>query len=152
MKPDDSYNNTLNKISELTEREVDVSTDKKDTSIDEGMERIIESSEFEIHKSGGSSKRVLFEVEKTSDVLAKLRFTTFDKPAVLYLEWLEVRDPIRGEGVSRQLRREFIDNFGHKYDIYTNINSTRLISVAIDQGFKQIESGDLNGMYMRPKS
>lgn len=152
METDNLYNKTLTKMSGLTEQEVDVSIDKKDTSIDEGLERIIKSPDLDVCKSEGSSKKVLFEVKKTSNVLAELRFTTFNKTDILYLGWLEVRDPIRGEDISRQLRREFIDNFGHRYNIYTDINSTRLISVAIDQGFRQIENGDLEGIYVRPKS
>ena len=133
----------------MIDEEVHIVVNNKTSSIDEGLAQIIESDRYNVSMDEASSKIISFQNEVTSDSLVEIQFVFFDGSQVMYLEWLKVQEELRGEGISRQVRREFIDSFANRYDIYTNIKSPKLITVAIDQGFRQIEQGELEGLYVR---
>ena len=92
--------------------------------------------------------KIEFNNSKTDDLYATCEFIVFHTEDIAMIEWIEVQPSITGNGVARTLRRDMLDEIEDK-DVYTNIINESMISVATDQGFKQIQSGCLDGWFVR---
>lgn len=153
MISNSSYEGTINLISQHTESKIIKDVEPKDHVFsDKGMNQLIENSSSVISKNQTVSESIVFREEESSGYHARCDIVGFRNSEVVYIEWLEIDPEIRGNDISRMLRKELVNDIGGRYRIYTYIESSRLITVVLDQGFRRIKEGGLQGLYVRPKS
>ena len=137
---------TKRRIEETTDNKVRVDISKyREMKDSASVNDLIENTEL----SSGSCNRFLirFKSAETDELYAKCEYLLFHTEDVALIEWTEVVESITGNGIGRVLRKEAIEQMGDR-TIYTNIINSNLITVAIDQGFKQIRDGPLKGWFV----
>lgn len=140
------FSSTKRRIEDITDDEVRVNISKyREMKDSASVKDLIQNTEL----SSGSCNRyvIRFKSSETDDLYAKCEYLLFHTENIALIEWTEVVEPITGNGIGRVLRKEAIDHIGER-TIYTNIVNANLISVAIDQGFKQIQEGQLKGWFV----
>lgn len=144
------YSNVAQRIEDLVDEPVDISTKSYDKMSDEGKAVSLESH-TKLSSTSAKEKNVYFRNEETGTQYAECRYFLFHTEDIALIQWLEVHEDIRSNGIGRILRSSMIaDIEAHGYDtIYTNIIDSCLISVVIDQGFKQINHGGLEGWFVK---
>lgn len=140
------FSSTKRRIEDVTDDEVKVNINKyREMKDSASVADLIQNTKL----SSGSCNRFLvrFKSAETEDLYAKCEYLLFHTEDIALIEWTEVVEPITGNGIGRVLRKEAIEHIGDR-TIYTNIVNANLISVAIDQGFRQIQDGALKGWFV----
>lgn len=86
--------------------------------------------------------------EDSGKKYAEARYVIFQEYSVGVIDWIQVHFDIRGNGIGRMIRSEVLSDMSDLDNIYSKIVNDRLVSVAIDQGFKKIKHGELEGWFI----
>ena len=87
--------------------------------------------------------------QNSDTTYAEARYFRFTDASIAHIDWVEIDSSIEGNGYGRLLRRVIVERLTDVDAVYSKIVNDRLISTAIDQGFKQIQDGDLKGWFVR---
>ena len=92
---------------------------------------------------------VHFRGQDSDTTYAETRYFRFTDASIAHIDWMKIDPSIEGNGYGRLLRRVIVERLTDVDAVYSKIVNDRLISTAIDQGFKQIQDGDLKGWFVR---
>lgn len=147
------YELTKNRIEDHINEQIKInrkSLDKSFDSNDSGdPNRLIKYTDIPTEKANVHT--ISFNGEETNQEYAVCKYIIFNQSNISLIDWLEVSDQIQNKGIGRMLRREMISEMDSKNIniIYTRIINHKIISVVIDQGFRQIQDGGLKGWFVR---
>lgn len=143
------YENVKSQIESIVDETVELSSNS--------IDKMCESKDTEklynctrLSSTSATEHSFIFRGSESDTKYAECRYLEFHTEKIGLIQWLEVNESIRSNGVGRCLRGEMIDDMRCKdiATIYTKLIDSRLVSVAIDQGFRQIQSGDLDGWFV----
>lgn len=140
---------TLKRINDYIDENVSLDIRSEDKLL-EGQDEYILSNQNIINNKEATINNIIFKGSETNRVYAQSKFAIYNSDSVGIIKWIEVHNDIRGIGLSRLLRKEVLSFMDDVDEIYTNIVDSKLISIAIDQGFRQIRSNnEMNGWFVR---
>lgn len=139
------FSGTIRRIESVTGKAVKKNVDRFDAPSNlNPVEKLINNTELR----SDSCERVLVRFRDSETTRARCEYLLFQTENIGLIEWTEVHESVTGEQIGRILRKEMVEKMDGN-TIYTNIMNTRLISVAIDQGFRKIQEGELKGWFVR---
>jgi predicted GNAT family acetyltransferase len=147
------YDLTKHKIEEYINEQIKINRKSLDKSFDPNNSgdpnRLIKYTDIPTEKANVHT--ISFNGEETNQEYAVCRYIIFSQSNISLIDWLEVNDQIQNKGIGRILRREMISEMDSKNIniMYTKIINHKIISVVIDQGFRQIQDGGLKGWFVR---
>lgn len=144
------YDQVINECEKLVDDNIDVDIlHRVSKKVDITSYEALMSSTDLVSIKNGETYIIDFVGSNDNIIYAKVRYVIFQNNSIGVIDWIEVHKDIRNNGIGRLLRSKVVSDMRNLDKIYSKIINDKLISVAIDQGFKKIESGDLVGWYIR---
>lgn len=144
-----SYNYVQKQLEKITDKEITINIENgKNYSKETPSDVLLESTD-KVSENSCTRSNVKFINDKSGECLAHAEFSEFDSESIAVIDWIEVQERLRGNGIGRVLRKAVVKDLSEKKEIYTAIENGKMISVALDQGFKQIDEGELSEWFVR---
>jgi predicted GNAT family acetyltransferase len=142
----DGYQKTVKNLENAVETDVEVNIVKKELVL-EGLRELVENTC--VSSAQGTETKVCFFSQDSQSKLAEARIFRFKSESTGVIRYIYLSDSVRGKGISRILRYEVVENMNDLEKIYSEIVNSKLVSVALDQGFRKIREGPLEGWFIR---
>jgi hypothetical protein len=142
-----NYSQTKSRLSDILDENVIVKKTKD--RIKEDLDAEIIKENTELTTVDGMKITIKIIGENSKKVYLESQYIKFDSNNIGILKWIKTASDARGENMSRIFRLETVKNMKDCNKIYSDIENDKLISIAIDQGFRPILQGRLKGWYVR---
>ena len=144
-----SYNYVRKQLEKITDKEITINIENGKNYSKETPSDVLLESTKKFSENSCTSSNVQFITEKSGKCLAHAELSEFDSEPIAVIDWIGVEKELRGNGIGRLLRKAVVEGLSDKKEIYTAIENDKMISVALDQGFKQIDEGELSEWFVR---
>lgn len=150
------YENLINKCEDCIDECNSLENEKVEAEIHHRESKKIDVTDHEVLKNNTkiesfeNGKKITIRLMGLDSGLkyAEARYVQLESYSVGVIDWIEVHSDIRGNGIGRLIRSEVVSNMNNIDTIYSKIINDKLITVAIDQGFKKIKYGGLEGWFI----
>lgn len=150
------YDNLVNKCEDCVSECDSLDTEKIKPKVSHRRTKNLDVPDYKILKKNtkiesfesGETFSIRLIGEDSGQKYAEARYVIFQEYSIGVIDWIQVNLNIRGNGIGRLIRSEVLSDMNDMDIIYSKIVNDKLISVAIDQGFKKIRHGDLKGWFI----
>jgi len=144
-----SYDHVRKRLEKILDENITLNVEKGNPHSKETPSDILVETTEKFSGASCTSSTIQFVSDKSGECLAHAELSTFDSEQIAVIDWIEVEKELRGNGIGRLLRKAVVEDLSNNKEIYTAIENDKMISVALDQGFKQIDEGELSEWFIR---
>lgn len=142
------FNSSRDRIQDIINEQIEYSieTDKLDS---DNEDIIFLAEENNINSTYGKRTEIRLQGKLSDEVYAIGRYFKFKNKNIILIEWIHLATEIQRNNLARIFRLDLLDQIGNNSVIYSKITNDKIISIVIDQGFRQIQQGKLKGWFVR---